>query len=164
MIDLGLSNLTDDQLVELLAEICAEAAKRDPFVRKAAQVAINEKAEEAKLLRQAAKATLRTYDQRRQDLASCIRWALDAAKEQYLKDLRNEVYAAIQEEVNTGQIRLITPEQEAQQIVHATHWANEALRNQIGPQAFDANRRVIIENLERMGHSRADIEKIYGKF
>lgn len=164
MTDLGLSQLTDDQLVELLSEICAEAAQRDPYVRKAAQNAINEKAAEAKMLRDAARSTTRSYEKKMEDLEMCIRWAIDAATNQYWKQLRDDVYAAIQEEVNTGQIRLVTPEQEAQHILDATHWANEALRNQVGPQVFDANRRAIIDNLQRMGHPKAEIEKIYGKF
>ena len=69
----------------------------------------------------------------------------------------------VQAEVNSGQIKLVTPKREAEWVVEATQLAQEALRNHIGPAQFDAGRRQIIDNLLKMGHSKEEIEKIYGR-
>lgn len=46
--DLGLNNLTDDQLVELARSIASEVAKRNPAVADAAQAAIRNEINKAR--------------------------------------------------------------------------------------------------------------------
>jgi hypothetical protein len=164
MIDLGLSQLTDDQLVELLSEICAEAAKRDPFVRKATQNAIDAQAKEAKLLRDAARSTIREQEQKLKDLEVGCKAATAKAIQQYRQQLETDVFMEIQEEIRLGIFRPMTPAQEADVIFGAAQKANASALNGVKPEEFDANRKAVMRNLIRMGHSAEDVERLYGKF
>lgn len=161
--DLGISLLTDDQLVELLQEACAVLAQRDPIVREAAQKTIDKEAEKLKKKREAALQTIRTLDNQIADLKRAIEVAVREVEKDYIAQLRQEVFEMVQAEVNSGQLKLVTPKREAEWVVEATQLAQEALRNHVGPAQFDAGRRQIIDNLLRMGHKKEEIEKIYGR-
>jgi hypothetical protein len=120
MIDLGLSQLTDDQLVELLSEICAEAAQRDPFVRKATQGAINAQANELKIIRKKSNELLFKQKAREDHLRAAVQRAVENAKSEYFRQLDMDVADLIKEEVEAGRFRPVSTEQEANRIAAAS--------------------------------------------
>lgn len=72
MPDLGLNSLTDDQLLDLLVEACAELGQRDPVVRNLAQKSIYSEAERIKIFKES------------------IEEAIEAAKKTYETSIRQE--------------------------------------------------------------------------
>jgi len=96
--DLGLASLTDDQLVDLLDEACRELSTRAWFVREAAQRTITSNA------------------QKLTDLEIAIKWAVGKTRDEYLAQLKQDVLAFVQQEVQTGNLRVMTPEEEAKAI------------------------------------------------
>jgi len=161
---LGVELLTDDQIVELLIEVCNELAVRDPVVRKAAQAEISKAAEEVKTKRIAAKRILQSRAQQEQTLLNTIESVVRQARQEYAAQLKREVVEAVQEEIKSGAFRLMTPQQEADAIKDATMQANDAALRGIDPRTYDADRRRVMDNLRRMGHTVEDIERYYGKF
>ncbi len=161
---LGVDLLTDDQLVELLIEVCNELAVRDPVVRKAAQNEISQAAKQVKARRIDAERTLAKRETQELDLARTIDQMVRLCREDYLAQLRKEVMAAVQAEIKAGTFQLITPAEEARAIKDATLQANQAALKGVDPAVFNADRRRVMDNLKRMGHSVEDIERLYGKF
>jgi hypothetical protein len=94
MNNLGLSELTDDQLMELLQEMCMELSTRDPIVRQVAQKTIYTKAEHLKARRIAMKE------------------AIQGMRKRYVKGLKEEIAEAIQQQIKRGEIRVVTEEEE----------------------------------------------------
>lgn len=99
--DLGLSSLTDDQLVELLQEACCELAKRAWFVREAAQKVIVTNAEKM------------------QNMRHYYEMAIKKERTKYFEALREEVFRETHDQVIEGWIRVATVEEETDAIVKA---------------------------------------------
>ena len=86
--DLGLGELTDDQLLDLLEQACNELATRDGYVRKFAQQTIVSGAEKAKIARDA------------------LVGAAERVKADYIRQIRSEVEQDVRAAVASGEIRL----------------------------------------------------------
>lgn len=164
MNSLGLSQLTDDQLVELLSEVCAEAVQRDPYVRKASQNAIDAQAKELEIIRKAAKQTIRKQEQKLRDLEDALTIAINRTTIEYRQQLETDVFQMVRQEIADGTFRPMKPTEEAIIIVNSVQKANDAALKNIPPEVFDASRKTVMDNLRRMGHSVEDIERLYGKF
>jgi len=102
MSDLGASELTDDQLVDLLQEACAELAQRNYVVRNAAQQVILDEAEKMKIMQK----------------------AINKVRKQFAGEIRSQIQKEIAQEVKLGNVRIMTPAEEARLIAKYT---NEAL-------------------------------------
>ncbi len=100
--DLGLGQLTDDQLLELVHEVCRELALRDPYVRAMAQHTITTESDRLVLRR------------------AMLKEAVTAVAGSYVEQIRGESFREVQEGVRTGRIRLLTPAQEARILVDST--------------------------------------------
>jgi hypothetical protein len=122
--NLGLSELTDDQLVELLQEACNELAQRDPIVHKAAQAAIDHEALKLKAVREEKELQVRVIEEESRALRFGIaekeahlryfmRQAIQRATEEYRDQLAKDVSALVKEEIAAGRYRVMTPEEEA---------------------------------------------------
>jgi hypothetical protein len=94
MKDLGLAQLSDDQIMELLIELCGELSNRDPIVRNMAQKEIYTEAKQLKDKRQAMKD------------------AIQGMRKNYVKLLKEEIGQAINEQIRRGEIRVLTDEEE----------------------------------------------------
>jgi hypothetical protein len=108
--DLGLKNLTDDQLLELLQEACHELGFRDAGVRRLAQDCIFEEAERLKLAKVAAKRS--------------IEQARERYKEGLIVELAKDATETLEEMLETGEVQLFTPGEESELVVHAVHVLN----------------------------------------
>lgn len=100
--DLGLEQLTDDQLLELVQEACHELAARDPYVRGMAQHTITTEADRVTLQR------------------AMLKEAVTAVAGAYVEQIRKETFDEVREGVRAGTIRLLTPAQEARALVEST--------------------------------------------
>lgn len=100
--DLGLSELTDDQLLELLQEACGELAQRDPFVRDLAQKDVFDQAEKLRLAKEAALE------------------AIQQVQREYIAGLKTEMAEKIRAGVKDGTVRLVPPEVEEKEAQEAT--------------------------------------------
>jgi uncharacterized membrane-anchored protein YjiN (DUF445 family) len=94
MMNLGLSQLTDDQLMELLIEMCAELANRDPIVRLQAQKEIYTEANKLK------------------DKREAMKQAISDMRKNYIKSLKEEIAQAINEQIRRGAIQVLTDKEE----------------------------------------------------
>ncbi len=103
--NLGLDQLTDDQLLELVVETCQELVERDPCVRNLAQATITTEAEQLAVKRAA------------------VKKAVAAVTGEYMKQIQEETLAEVREGVRKGTIRLLTSAQEARVAVDATYEA-----------------------------------------
>ena len=101
MSDLGLNGLTDDQLVDLLNQVLTELTMRNHYVRSATQDAIFTHAQKLEALKKAATAAVRT------------------CREEYTRQIEQEILDDIKEQFQAGKIRLFTPEEEARLIAEA---------------------------------------------
>lgn len=110
MNNLGLSQLTDDQLLELLMEMCAELSNRDPIVRKAAQGCITDGATRLKAKREA------------------VHKAVAKARKRYIHQIQQDVIASIDAEFEKGDFPLFSAEEEAKHIYNATQKRKGELR------------------------------------
>lgn len=106
---LGLDALTDDQLFNLCKEMCLELSQRDPFIKRCAQAEITTAAERLQISRDA------------------LIEAAKSVRERYVKDIRKEVLAEVNELVNKGQIKLMNVEEEAVVIKEADVLARREL-------------------------------------
>ncbi len=95
---LGCNELTDDQLLDLLQEILAELTTRHHDVRTFAQRAIVTGAEKLAFQREA------------------LEKAIEVAKQDYVASLNKEVKENVKQLVASGEIKLMTSEQEAAHI------------------------------------------------
>ena len=97
--DLGLSELTDDQLLDLLDQACAELAQRDGYVRQLAQQTIVRGA------------------QKRDAIAEALEPVVRRVKQNYIdqlkRDAAEELEAAMREGLQSGSIRLDISEETA---------------------------------------------------
>jgi hypothetical protein len=93
--DLGLNRLTDDQLLELLQQLCQELGNRDPFLVSLAQAQIFSAAELLEL--------------RRKAMAVAVR----EAGIEYAQAIQGEADAWLREELRKGTVRLLPPGVEA---------------------------------------------------
>ena len=126
MASLGLELLTDDQLLDLLQEACAELGQRDPVVRNLAQKSIYAEAERLKVYKDS------------------IAQAIAKARDNYELSVRKEVEAAIQEEVKSGRWNPMASGEEADLIVAADREvkqrivmeAQKALQHPTGPNLW----------------------------
>lgn len=100
--DLGLGQLTDDQLLELIQEACREVAARDPYLRGMAQHTITTAADRVTLQR------------------AMLKEAVTAVAGAYVEQIRTETFEEVREGVRNGTVRLITPAQEARVLVEST--------------------------------------------
>lgn len=112
MKDLGLSQLTDEQIIELLMELCAELTERDPFIRKAAQGVINDEAIRLKAKREAVKVVLKK------------------ARSIYIRQLKKDVLESIDLDFIAGTFPLFTADQEAKIIYEITKKRKGELRSE----------------------------------
>ena len=119
--NLGLSELTDDQLVELLQEACNELAQRDPIVRKAAQETIDKEAIKLKVLREEASVLRLTRESMEEDLRYWITQAIERTKKQYQDQLEKDVAEFVKEEIKAGRYRVMDSKEEAQRIANAAN-------------------------------------------
>lgn len=111
--DLGLHDLTDDQLLELVQETCIELGRRDPYIRNMAQGTITTEAEKLAIRRAA------------------IKEAVAEAMGQYIDAIRRETALQVSKEVSNGTIRLLTPDQEGKVVADATLEAKIKLINEV---------------------------------
>ena len=100
--DLGLGELTDDQLLELLQEACRELGRRDPYLRGLAQHTITTEAERTALERGMAQE------------------AVKALAGSYVEQIRQETFHEVKKGVRNGTIGLLTPAQEARVAVESS--------------------------------------------
>ncbi len=107
--DLGLKALSDDQLVNLLRETLSEFASREKFVREAAQRVISDEGERLKHFR------------------NCLTQAVTAVRKQYEQQLESEVFQFVVDGVKDGSIKILDSSDEAQRIVEASNFAQEAI-------------------------------------
>ena len=99
MADLGLSALSDDQLLELLQEACGELGQRDPVVRNLAQKTIYSEAERLAVYKRS------------------IETAVKVAKADYEQSVRRDVEQAITEDVRMGRWKPLDSSEEAALVV-----------------------------------------------
>ena len=100
--DYGISALTDDQLIELLAQACGELGTREFHVRRLAQQTIIDGAEKLRVAEAA---------------AVC---AIERAINSYVLQINAEVAKEVGDAIKTGAIRLVSPAQEADIVAVAT--------------------------------------------
>ena len=135
--DLGISNLTDDQLVDLLQEACAELAQRDPIVRKEAQARISEEGRKIKLLREAKAELLQNEKARGQMLEQAVREAVLSCRSRQIEEIRIEVFKVLREEMKDGIWRPLNSTDEAQAVVDGVKGfdlsARESRRGSMNP-------------------------------
>lgn len=113
--DLGLEELTDDQLLDLLQQACLELARRDGYVRQLAQRTIVTAAEKMKALREVAEPLVLQI------------------KREYIAQLKQEVESEMREALQSGVIRLNMAEETAA-VVAAVQEAHAAfLRTEMKP-------------------------------
>lgn len=93
--DLGLKELSDDQLLELLQEACGELGTRDGYVRELAQSTILSEAEKMQHARTALESAARTM------------------KALYIEGLQADIEREVREAVNAGEVRLSVEEETA---------------------------------------------------
>lgn len=99
--DLGFSELTDDQLLEMWRQLYGEFSTRLFSTTELAHQVVITEAEKIEAHRQA------------------VQLATQRAKTAYLDALTEEIFDAISEEIRNGTIRIVTPEEEAQKISDA---------------------------------------------
>ena len=102
LVDLGLRELTDDQLFELIRQACDELVARDPYLRNLAQATVTAYAEELTVRRAAMKE------------------AVTIAMEAYIAAIREEAAEDLREALQRGEARLLTPEQEGKAAADST--------------------------------------------
>jgi hypothetical protein len=93
--DLGLSALTDDQLLDLLQQACGELVTRDPFVRGLAQAAIFTESEKLAAIKKEA--------------AKCV----ENVRREYIQQIGKEVAQSVRDSYKAGKLRLLDSKQEA---------------------------------------------------
>ena len=93
--DLGLSALTDDQLLDLLQQACGELVTRDPFVRGLAQAAIFTESEKLDVIKKEAKK------------------AVENVRREYTQQIGKEVAQSVRDSYKAGKLRLLEPIAEA---------------------------------------------------
>lgn len=130
--DLGLQQLTDDQLVDLLQQACAELGTREHYVRTAAQKVIKDEADKMKMFRYG------------------LEQAVTAVRKKYETELFQEIYAWVEDGVKAGTMRVMTPTEEAAAIAKAQQEAQEAVARGIGAQVYADSKRQIEANLEAL--------------
>jgi len=193
--NLGLSELTDDQLVALLQEVLQECASRDPIVRNITQQKINDEAEMLKQrralakeawnqarsgylkglrkeLRQAFEEKARSGDvllvtaaEEAEVINGVARDAITKAKQELkdriVKDTQNE----IRSKVLSGEMEVLSPQEKENLVKHATDTAILWMKQSgtISLEQFSIARRKIYDNLIRMGHTKEEVDKLYGK-
>jgi len=125
--DLGLDALTDDQLLELLDQACAQLSQREGYVRDMAQLTIVTGAERLKAKKK----------------------ALSEAVEKVLSDDRRRIAVFIETEVRkeyaAGQLRLMTAGQEAAEVVKAEKEAMLKLAREVQGSAGDPKLRFFLD-------------------
>jgi hypothetical protein len=99
--DLGLKELDDDQLLELLGQCCGELVERDPVVRNVAQATIVDESEKLRLMKESAEE------------------AVQACRADYIAALKTEVLAHVREAVKSGELRLVPAAEEAREVAIA---------------------------------------------
>jgi hypothetical protein len=92
--DLGLDQLSDDQLLDLLQEVLGNLAGRDGYVRNLAQSTIFSEAERLKAMRES------------------MRDAVDQAKAEYISKLKSEIQQAVAKDLEDPATRLVSADQE----------------------------------------------------
>jgi hypothetical protein len=107
--DLGLSELDDDQLLELLNQACGELAARQPYVREMAQKTIFDHAEKLEVAKEAMAA------------------AVERVRQEYITQLTLEVAAEVRKQHKSGELRLISPEHETALAIRAEMVERERL-------------------------------------
>ncbi len=107
--DLGLSTLNDDQLLDLLNQACEELRGRDPFVRGLAQAKITDAADNLRIFKENAKE------------------AVQQARHDYERAIGKEIQTEVRRAVSAGELRLIAPADEAEIAVDAEIKARIAL-------------------------------------
>jgi hypothetical protein len=100
--DLGLEGLTDEQLFELIRQVCGELSRRDPVVRRCAQAEIYTQAEKLKVAKES------------------LAEAVETAREECRANIRAELLAEARKAVQTGEIPLLSAESEAKLIPETT--------------------------------------------
>jgi hypothetical protein len=99
--DLGLKELDDEQLLELLGQCCAELVARDPVIRNVGQATIFDEAEKLRIMKEQAKA------------------AVLEARGQYIQALKGDVEQELRRALAAGEVQLLTPAEEGDQIALA---------------------------------------------
>lgn len=99
MSDLGLNTLTDDQLLDLLQEACAELGQRDPVVRTLAQKSIYAEADRIRVFKDS------------------IEGAVEKARREYEASIRKESEDLVRNAVATGQWSPMTSTEEGRMAV-----------------------------------------------
>jgi hypothetical protein len=98
-VDLGLSELTGDQLLELVEQTCEELIARDPYLRNMAQATITTAADRLAVRRAA------------------LKEAVTRECGAYIQQMRDEALAEVRQAVQDGSLRLLTLEQETRAVV-----------------------------------------------
>ncbi len=119
MADLGLNTLTDDQLLDLLQQACAELSVRDPLVRNLAQVTIDAEAEKLKIKQEAEKQRLFGEKEAIETFQKAVDNAVKKVRQDYQNQIALEVQTEIRKGVTAGDISLLSAEQEAAVAVRA---------------------------------------------
>jgi len=107
---LGLSALTDDQLFELLNEACDEMAQRDSYIREKQQEAVMERGEKLKLQRKA------------------LDEFIEEVRKEYIEGIRKDIRRDVEAKVKSGEIQLLTADEEAVEILKADQAAREGIK------------------------------------
>jgi len=143
--DLGISLLTDDQLLELLQEACVELGNRDPVVRKIAQSVISTEAERTKLRREA------------------VHGAVKEVRKRYVRQLKQEIQEQLEIEVRKG-ARVLTVIEEADIVAEFTAKWKEQKKAERIKQLQDEKRREMQSAILAGGmaelYSRKELQKM----
>lgn len=105
--DLGFSELTDDQLLEMWKQLYAEFSTRLFSTTELAHQVVITEAEKIEAHRKG------------------LKFARVMAKQNYVNSIMDEIRQLVYEEIQNGSIRIITPEEEAQAIFDADQGARK---------------------------------------
>lgn len=105
--DLGFSELTDDQLLEMWKQLYAEFSTRLFSTTELAHQVVITEAEKIEAHRKG------------------LEFARVMAKQSYVNSIMDEIHGLVCEEIRNGTIRIITPEEEAQTIFDADQGARK---------------------------------------
>lgn len=193
--NLGLSELTDDQLMDLLQEVLQECSSRDPMIRKVTQGKINDEAAilkerrrlakeawnqaRAGYLKQLRKELKQAFEQKARSgdillvtaaeeaevVNGVARDAISQAKKEFMARIVQDAQNELLSKVLSGEMEVLSPQEKDNLVKDATDTAIVWMKNSgtISLEQFALARRAIYENLIRMGHTKEEVDKLYGK-
>lgn len=138
--DLGFSELTDDQLLEMWRQLYGEFSTRLFSTTELAHQVVITEAEKIEAHRKG------------------LEFARVMAKQNYVNSIMDEIRQLVYEEIQNGSIRIITPEEEAQAIFDADQGARkQALAEAEAARAAMKDYRGDLELYVKMDHARLHV-------